>query len=303
MDKDESKIYDKVKKAVLRRYELTSEAYRKKFRTSKRLDDETYAEWSVRLTRYLDQWMEAEDIGLSPKEKTETNKLKDLFIREQLLESSPSELRTWLKEPKPKSVKEMVELGDQYIVSRSQGASENRNKFGSTNVPVTGKQTIKKEDRRCYKCNKRGHIAAQCRSQIAKPKKGFLSRYEAHKELDPELSGFREKGMVNGQEVMMLRDTGCTKILVHSSLVTKRSIIPDKWIDICLADGSSKRLPVAKIHMNVKDKSGYLEVGVLDILPENVLLGNDINHEFSKAFVTTRAQTKENSKKKQKVFK
>jgi hypothetical protein len=54
-----------------------------------------------------------------------------------------------------------------------------------------------------------------------------------------------------------------------------------------LADGSSKQLPIAKVQLDVGKISGYYEVGVVDTLPENVLLGNDIN---SKAFVTTRAQ-------------
>ena len=96
--------YIKVKKAILKRYELTSEAYRRKFRNSRRAADETLAEWSVRLTRYVDQWMEAEDIDPFTQKGDEANKIKDLFIREQLLENSPSDIRTWLKERKPKSV-------------------------------------------------------------------------------------------------------------------------------------------------------------------------------------------------------
>jgi hypothetical protein len=50
-------------------------------------------------------WMEAEDIGPFPQKEDDANKIKDLFIREQLLENSPSDIRTWLKERKPKSVK------------------------------------------------------------------------------------------------------------------------------------------------------------------------------------------------------
>jgi hypothetical protein len=57
-------------------------------------------------------------------------------------------------------------------------------------------------------------------SIISRPKKGFLSKKKGHVELDPELEMYREKGIINGQEVAMLRDTGCTKTLVHSSLVS-----------------------------------------------------------------------------------
>jgi len=50
---DQAMDYDQVKKAILRRYELTAEAYRKKFRNTRRQDD-TFAEWSVKLTMFLE---------------------------------------------------------------------------------------------------------------------------------------------------------------------------------------------------------------------------------------------------------
>ena len=78
--------------------------------------------------------------------------------------------------------------------------------------------------------------------------------------------------------------------MVHTSLVPKRLIIPKRWVNICLTDGSSKQLPIAKVQMDVGKMSGYNEVGVVDTLPENALLWNDLN---SKAFATARAQLRE----------
>jgi hypothetical protein len=37
--------------------------------------------------------------------------------------------------------------------------------------------------------------------QFARQKKGFLSKKKGHVELDPELEMYREKGIINGQEV------------------------------------------------------------------------------------------------------
>ena len=65
-------------------------------------------------------------------------------------------------------------------------------------------------------------------------------------ELTPGLEMYSVECIINGQEVAMLRDTGCTKTLGHSSLVLKWSIIPKRWVTFCLADGSSKQLPVAR---------------------------------------------------------
>ena len=136
-------------------------------------------------------------------------------------------------------------------------------KLGSNHVQDQshGKPHFKKESNKsCYKCNKKEHIAPDCKFEFARPKKGFLSKNKVHVELDPDLEMYREKGIINGQEVAMLRDTGCTKTLVHSSLVLKRSIIPKRGVTICMADGSSKQLPIAKVQMDVGKMSGYSEV-------------------------------------------
>jgi hypothetical protein len=52
--------------------------------------------------------------------------------------------------------------------------------------------------------------------------------------------------------------------------------------------------------MDVGKMSGYYEDGVVDTLPESVLLENDLN---SKAFVTTRAQLREENKQVQRAGK
>lgn len=166
MDHEDSQDYDKVKKAILRRYELTSEAYRKKFRSSRRTQDETFAEWSFRISRYNDQWWEAEDLSMSVVRSTEVKEVRDLLIREQLLESSPDELRTWLKERKPNSVKEMVQLGDQYIVSHVSHESDMEFQSSSFDQQKQRREPgngVSKETRKCYNCDKRGHIASECR--------------------------------------------------------------------------------------------------------------------------------------------
>lgn len=54
----------------------------------------------------------------------------------------------------------------------------------------------------------------------------FLLQDNLHVVLDPELEMYREKGILNGQEVAMLKryEVRCVKALFHSSLVHKRSI-------------------------------------------------------------------------------
>ena len=81
MAAEDSADYDKVRDAILKRYELTGEAYRKKFRYSRREGDETFAEWSIRLRGFLDRWWEVEKV-------TGPEPVKNLLVRKQLLSTS-----------------------------------------------------------------------------------------------------------------------------------------------------------------------------------------------------------------------
>lgn len=57
LDQEDAKDYEKVREAILKRYELTAESYRKRFRGNKRKPDESFREWAVRLTLYLERWL------------------------------------------------------------------------------------------------------------------------------------------------------------------------------------------------------------------------------------------------------
>ena len=45
--------YDKVRQAILKRYELTPEAYRTKLHASHKGSDESFAEWGVRVSQFF----------------------------------------------------------------------------------------------------------------------------------------------------------------------------------------------------------------------------------------------------------
>ena len=76
---DDSLDYDKLKNALLKRFEMTEEGFRTKFRSSKPIKGETSTQFVVRLENYLTRWM-----NLSHTELTFEG-LKDLLLREQFL--------------------------------------------------------------------------------------------------------------------------------------------------------------------------------------------------------------------------
>ncbi|KAL5019662.1 hypothetical protein ScPMuIL_002554, partial [Solemya velum] len=86
---DDNANYDVIKTSILKRYELTSEAYRLKLRNCRQLPDESFKDFTVRLETYLKHWCEREDIG------SDFGKLYDLLLREQVIQQCSKDLQLW----------------------------------------------------------------------------------------------------------------------------------------------------------------------------------------------------------------
>lgn len=65
------------------------------------------------------------------------------------------------------------------------------------------------------------------------------------------LEAYRKTGKVNGQMVRVLRDTGCTQTMVYGSFVSQRAVLPYEFVDLHLADGSVKKVPIASVQISV----------------------------------------------------
>jgi len=105
--------FDELKKALLKRFELTEEGFRKKFKSSMPEIEETFGQFSVRIDNYLERWIE-----MSKTEKS-YNKLKDLMLRDQFLQCCGKDLALFLKERIPRNMEEMSRLADQYAEERA----------------------------------------------------------------------------------------------------------------------------------------------------------------------------------------
>ena len=110
----------------------------------------------------------------------------------------------------------------------------------------------------------------------------------------------RRPGLVNGQSVTTRDDSGCDVTLVRSTFVESSSC-DGEMRELIVADGRKVTVPMAQVYLEVTrlnklgnsvPLTGYFRVGVMDGLPEEVLLGNDILDEPSAALVVTRGQAK-----------
>ena len=93
----------------MKRYDLTEEGYRRKFRASKPEVDESPEQFIVRLDTYLVRWLEL----LNTERSFEG--LKDLIVKEQFIDACPKELAIHLRERAPETLVQIVKIADQYL--------------------------------------------------------------------------------------------------------------------------------------------------------------------------------------------
>ena len=158
LSEEAARDYGKVKIALMKRYDLTEDGYRRKFRASKPEVDESPNQFIVQLDRYLLRWLE-----LSDTERT-FDGLKDLIVKEQFIDSCPKDLAIHLRERAPETLAQIAKIADQYLeahgkhlfspVSRKPVLPPDREEDKNTQSNSTALQ--------CFRCNARGHRAANC---------------------------------------------------------------------------------------------------------------------------------------------
>lgn len=151
--------YEIVKRAVLERYMLTEEGYRSKFRDSVPDKGESVGQFTARMTRFMDRW-----IDLSGIEKTFKG-LRDLILREQFQRRCHAELRLFLKERKPSSIAIMKDLTETYLAAhgvpmwKTQQSRFSRDEKQSLTVAqqvkkaMPAKQSQVYKDKECFLCH------------------------------------------------------------------------------------------------------------------------------------------------------
>ncbi|XP_033729482.1 uncharacterized protein LOC117318627 [Pecten maximus] len=174
--------FKELKKALLKRFDLTDEGFRKKFRTARPEGGETFSQFAIRIDNYLQRWIE-----LTKTEKAYAG-FKDLILRDQILYCCNQDLLLFLKERIPSSTEEMARLADQFVQARGTRAnvltskghgqkvghktpSTGPSSFGNTSTETSTSATKPSggsyRDKQCFYCKKLGHIERDCRKKKA----------------------------------------------------------------------------------------------------------------------------------------
>ena len=104
-------------------------------------------------------------------------------------------------------------------------------------------------------------------------------------------------GTVNGKEVRVLRDTGCTGVVVRRSLVSDGQML-NKQSGVTLINNYKQRCPVAHINIDCPFFRGTTDALCIDDPAHDLVIGNiegskfpDITH-FSSVVVRISSQRK-----------
>ena len=110
MDMNDSMDYAKVKEAVLAKYEINEEVYRRGFREPDICSGETPKELYQRLKDLFRKWMRLE-------EKT-VEEVAETLILEQFFRTLSPEVKVWVKEHKPQTGQQAAVLVENFLAAR-----------------------------------------------------------------------------------------------------------------------------------------------------------------------------------------
>ena len=324
--------YDKLKKALLTRYNYTEDGYRKRFREATPETEETPDQFVIRLKNYLAKWLELS--GSSP---DNFDALVDLIVKEQFINACSEDLAMYLLERGPKDLVELTTWAQKYLIAHKEQLGKSKATVQPRRVDQK-KTTQSKPDLsqgrqrllQCYRCRGFGHRQSECGTKISpgKDQKGSstpVSQSSQKKtramvaQLDEdgekaftcvEVEGTRSMsnskksgtegstnsdravysavcraqsndgqtyvgvGKLNGRPVKVLRDTGCTGMIVDRALVPEVLVIPGSSGSLQMVDHTLIDVPLANVYLDSPYYKGHCRVMCVSSPVYPVIIGN-----------------------------
>jgi hypothetical protein len=296
LNEEDQKNYDQVKDALMRRFELTEDEFRKQFFSAKADQGESPTQFMVRLERILARWIQSAKIN-----KTFVG-LCSLLVQEQFIRKCHTDLAAFLREKKKETTGELAKTAELYIDAHGGSIYEPRGSKRKVKAQDSGSKTDssktessssdvckyckqaghgvdeceklkKRKERICFVCGDPAHIASACPNKkvtaaaLSKPVTNNLKVACMNHGVPVE------SGIVNGKKVDIMRDKGCTLIVVKQNLVKPCQYLGNH-VECVLADGTCVKCPTAKINVQTTYVSGEIEAAVMKSPIFDLIIGN-----------------------------
>ncbi|KAK7939480.1 hypothetical protein WMY93_002806 [Mugilogobius chulae] len=283
MDEERAHSYVHLKEALLAKFDISPETYRRQFRSTAVPPGENYAETYHRLKGLYRRW-------IRPEEHTK-EEIGEAIILEQFLRILPGEICTWVKEHEPTEGLAAAKLAQQYLNARKGGSGHYPT--NATRRPAPPPRTVRREvypesagnlnpattrqgtgkELICFYCQQPGHKAALCPIRKAKLTGAcYVPRSEGKTET---VMRRYKKVTVNGQTVEALLDSGSSLSLVRQDFVPMSAMDYSKSEDILCVHGDKHPYPTADLTVTLRENAEA-----------------DCNTETLSCPVVTRAQAK-----------
>ena len=173
---DEITSNDVIKRALLFRFKRTPEYFRKKFRTSRREEGESFLQAVNKMVDQAKKWCTMKGCN-----RRDPDQVWDLFMQEACFQLLPPELETRVREREPSNYQDIAKLADTIFEARSAtrmsrnlqpGSQPSAKPQGSkpATVPVSDKSQVVRDTTKfkrdgCHACGALDHFKRDCPSR------------------------------------------------------------------------------------------------------------------------------------------
>lgn len=286
LDDSTASQYNRLKKALRERFRLTADTYRQRLRNAKLQEGETFTQFTARLHLSLRRWIETAGKNQSFED------VCDVMVLEQMMNSVPPEIATFVREHEPKSAEEAASFAQLYVEAHARPQQKSF-KNPTSKLDDNAKSLVDStpqskpvERRICHYCKKPGHIKKDCRKyktdngiHCVEVRREERSDFEIPELcLDCSKNHFQPRCRVwiDGRPGEGLRDTGADVVVVRSSFVPPQAYT-DREMKISLAETSvTKDLPIVHITVVTPMFEGQIEAIVMENPPADLIIGNRV---------------------------